>query len=146
MHCYEIGKFRGHTLWMWDSDIPDDDTDEDMYVNRHDYSVWYKGRQVGYMKSDKSCVEPFNDRLYRDLKNLKPFTPPKKKTEKVKEFFKETVATPAAEPIPTSVPSLLDAGSEVETMLKSVKDYCGVAVLGDEVFADLSKELEVLMG
>lgn len=140
---YEIGKFRGHMLWMWDSDIPDDDTDEDMYVNRHDYSVWYKGRQVGYMKSDRSCVEPFNDRLYYDLKNSKPFTPIKKKAKKVEESFKETVTTPAAESIPTS--SLLDAGSEVEAMLKSVKDYCGVAVLGDEVFVDLARELEVLM-
>lgn len=139
---YEIGKFRGHTLWMWDSDIPDDDMDEDMYVNRHDYSVWYKGRQLGYMKSDRSCVEPFNDRLYNDLKNLKLFTPPKKKVKKEKKIVKEV--TPAAEPIPTS--SLLDAGSEVEAMLKSVKDYCGVAVLGDEVFADLAKELEVLIG
>ena len=140
--CYEIGKFRGHTLWMWDSDIPDDDMDEDMYVNRHDYSVWYKGRQVGYMKSDRSCVEPFNDRLYKDLKNLKPFTPPKKKVKKEKKIVKKT--TPAAEPTP--VPSLLDAGNEVEIMLKSVKDYCEVAVLGDEVFADLAKELEVLIG
>ena len=137
--CYEIGKFRGHILWMWDDDIPDDDMDEDMYVNRHDYSVWYKGRQLGYMKSDKSCIEPFNERVYKDLKNLKSFTPPKKK---VKKEVKK--AAPAAEPIPTS--SLLDAGSEVEAMLKSVKDYCGVAVLGDEVFADLAKELEVLMG
>lgn len=144
MHCYEIGKFRGHTLWMWDNDIPDDDMDEDMYVNRHDYSVWYKGRQLGYMKSDRSCVEPFNERVYNDLKNLKVFTPLKKKVEEVKESFKEVVTTPAAEPTP--VPSLLDAGSEVEAMLKSVKDYCGVVVLGDEVFADLAKELEVLMG
>lgn len=141
MH-YEIGKFRGHILWMWDNDIPDDDMNEDMYVNRHDYSVWYKGRQLGYMKSDRSCVEPFNDRLYKDLKNLKPFTPPKKKVKKEKKIVKE--ATPAAEPTP--VPSLLDAGNEVEAMLKSVKDYCGVAVLGDEVFADLAKELEVLIG
>lgn len=135
--CYQIGKFRGHTLWMWGNDIPDDDTDEDMYVNRHDYSVWYKGRQVGYMKSDKSCIEPFNERVYYDLKNLKPFTSPKK------EVKKEKVA-PAAELIPTS--SLLDAGSEVEEMLKSVKGYCGAKVLGDEVFAELAKELQVLMG
>ena len=134
--CYQIGKFRGHTLWMWGNDIPDDDTDEDMYVNRHDYSVWYKGRQVGYMKSDKSCIEPFYEGVYNDLKNLKPFK------KKVKTEVKKD--TPAAEPIPTS--SLLDAGSEVETMLKSVKDYCGVPVLGDEVFVDLAKELEVLMG
>ena len=141
MH-YEIGKFRGHTLWMWDDDIPDDDMDEDMYVNRHDYSVWYKGWQVGYMKSDRSCIEPFNERVYYDLKSLKPFTPPKKKVKKEKERVKKT--TPAAEP--TSISSLLDAGSEVETMLKSVKDYCGAKVLGDEVFADLARELEVLMG
>lgn len=133
---YEIGKFRGHTLWMGEDNIPNDTMDEDMYVNRRDYSVWYKGRQVGYMKSDRSCIEPFNDRLYYDLKNLKPFTPTKKKVKKE--------VAPAAEPIPTS--SLLDAGSEVEAMLKSVKDYCGIAVLGDEVFADLARELEVLMG
>ena len=139
MHCYEIGRFRGHTLWMWGKDIPDDDTDEDMYVNRHDYSVWYKGRQVGYMKSDKSCVEPFNERVYKDLKNLKTFTAPKK--EKVKE---EEKVAPAAEPTP--VPSLLDAESEVEAMLQSVKDYCGAKVLSSEVFADLARELEVLMG
>jgi hypothetical protein len=89
------------------------------------------------MKSDRSCIEPFNERVYKDLKNLK--TPEKKvKKEKVKE------AAPAAETIPTS--SLLDAESEVEIMLKSVKDYCGVPVLGDKVFADLAKELEVLMG
>ena len=131
MH-YEIGKFRGHILWMWDDDIPDDNIDEDMYVNSYDYSVWYKGRQVGYMKSDKSRIEPFYERAYN---NLKTFTLPKKEEEKEK-------TTPAAEP--TS--SLLDAGSEVEAMLKSVKDYCGVAVLGDEVFADLARELEVLMG
>ena len=135
--CYQIGKFRGHTLWMWGNDIPDDDTDEDMYVNRHDYSVWYKGWQVGYMKSDKSCIEPFYEGVYDNLKNLKTFTPPKK------EVKKEKVA-PAAEL--TSIPSLLDAGSEVETMLKSVKDYCGAEVLNDEVFADLARELEVLMG
>lgn len=103
--CYQIGKFRGHTLWMWGNDIPDDNTDEDMYVNRHDYSVWYKGRQVGYMKSDKSCIEPFNERVYKDLKNLKTFTPSKKKVKKEK-------VAPAAEPTPTF--SLLDAGSEVE--------------------------------
>lgn len=131
--CYQIGEFRDHILWMWGNDIPDDDTDEDMYVNRHDYSVWYKGRQVGYMKSDKSCIEPFNERVYNNLKSFK---------KKVKKEVKKN--TPAAEPIPTS--SLLDAGSEVETMLKSVKDYCGVPVLSDEVFADLAKELEVLMG
>lgn len=134
---YEIGKFRGHTLWMWDDNIPDNNMDDNMYVNRHDYSVWYKGRQLGYMKSDKSCVEPFNDRLYKDLKNLKPFTPFKKEV-------KET--TPAAESIPIPTSSLLDAESEVEAMLKSVKDYCGVEVLNDKVFADLAKELEVLMG
>lgn len=136
--CYQIGKFRGHTLWMWGNDIPDDDTDEDMYVNRHDYSVWYKGWQVGYMKSDKSCIEPFYEGVYDNLKSLKK----KVKKEKEKEKVKETAL--AAEPISTS--SLLDAGSEVETMLKSVKYYCGAEVLGDEVFADLAKELEVLMG
>lgn len=137
--AYQIGTFRGHILWMWDDDIPDDDMDEDMYVNWLDYSVWYKGRQVGYMKSDKSCIEPFNERVYNDLKNLKSF---KKKVKK--EVKKDT---PAAEPTPTPTPtptsSLVD---EAEIMLKSVKDYCGAKVLGDEVFADLAKELEVLIG
>ena len=133
--CYQIGKFRGHILWMWNNDIPDDDMDEDMYVNRHDYSVWYKGRQVGYMKSDKSCIEPFYEGVYDSLKSFK---------KKVKKEVKKD--TPAAEPIPIPTSSLLDAGSEVETMLKSVKYYCGAEVLDDEVFADLAKELEVLMG
>lgn len=138
---YEIGKFRGHTLWMRDGDIPDDDMNEDMYVNRHDYSVWYKSHKVGYMKSDKSCIEPFDDRLYKDLKNL---TSPKKKVKEVRKIIEETSS--AAESTPTPTFSLLDAESEVEAMLKSVKDYCGVAVLGDEIFIDLAKELEVLMG
>lgn len=130
--AYEIGKCRGHTVWMWDEDISGNDQDEDMYVNRHDYSVWYKGWQIGYMTSDKSCIDPFYDKVYNKLK------PSKKKveTEKGKE----------AEPIPTPTPSLLDRGSEVEEMLKSVKDYCGVEVLGDEVFADLARELEALIG
>ena len=113
MHCYEIGKFRGHTLWMWDNDIPDDDKDEDMYVNRHDYSVWYKGWQVGYMKSDKSCIEPFYEGVYDNLKNLKPFTPSKKKVKEV---------TLAAEPIPTS--SLLDNELKFDnSIFKSFADY-----------------------
>lgn len=113
MHCYEIGKFRGHTLWMWGNDIPDDDTDEDMYVNRHDYSVWYKGWQVGYMKSDKSCIEPFYEGVYDNLKNSKPFTPIKKKVKEV---------TLAAEPIPTS--SLLDNELKFDnSIFKSFADY-----------------------
>ena len=140
MGTYEIGKFRGHTLWMWDDDIPDDDMDEDMYVNRHDYSVWYKGRQVGYMTPDKSRIDPFNERVYKDLKNLKSFTSPKKKVKKEKKV------TPAAEPISTSTSSLLDAENEVEKMLKSVKGYCGTKVLSDEVFVELAKELEALIG
>ena len=116
MHCYEIGKFRGHTLWMWDDDLPDDDMDEDMYVNRHDYSVWYKGWQVGYMKSDRSCIEPFYDRLYYDLKNSKPFTPIKKKVKKEKEV------APAPESIPTS--SLLDNELKFDnSIFKSFADY-----------------------
>ena len=132
--AYEIGKCRGHIVWMWDDDIPDNDIDEDMYVNQQDYSVWYKGRRIGYMKKDKSCIDPFYDEIYDNLKSSK---------EKVKkENFKEVAS--AAESIPTS--SLLDTKSEVEEMLKSVKDYCGAEVLGDEVFADLARELEVLMG
>lgn len=131
---YEIGRFRGHRLWMCGDDIPDDNMDEDMYVNSYDYSVWYKGRQIGYMKSDKSRIEPFYEKAYN---NLKFYTLPIKEKEKVKE------TTPAAESTPTS--SLLDAGSEVEAMLESVKDYCGVAVLGDEVFADLARKLEALI-
>ena len=132
--AYEIGKCRGHTVLMWDDDIPDNDIDEDMYVNQQDYSVWYKGQRIGYMTKDKSCINPFYDEIYNNLKSSK---------EKVKkENFKEVAS--AAESIPTS--SLLDTESEVEQMLKSVKDYCGAEVLGDEVFAELTKELEVLMG
>lgn len=69
------------------------------------------------MKSDKSCIEPFYDKVYNNLKSSKK-----------KEKFKEVV--PAAEPTPTPIPtsSLLD---DVEATLKSVKDYCGVEVLGD---------------
>lgn len=127
---YEIGKFRGHTLWMWDSDIPDDDMDEDMYVNRHDYSVWYKGRQLGYMKSDRSCVEPFNERVYNDLKNLKPFTPPKKKVKPVEK--KKKVA-------PKRVEEAIPADDLVSLTLGSVQTF------GDEVFAELRNNLEQMM-
>ena len=131
MHCYEIGKFRGHMLWMWDSDIPDDDTDEDMYVNRHDYSVWYKGRQLGYMKSDRSCVEPFNERVYKDLKNLKPFTPPKKKVKKEEKPVEKVAPKKAEEAIPTDDLVSLTLGS--------------VQTFGDEVFAELRNNLEQMM-
>lgn len=126
MAC-EIGTFKGHTVLMWDDDIPNNDIDEDMYVNRHDYSVWYKGQQIGYMKRNKSCIDPFYEKVYDNLKSSK-------KKEKVKEV------APAAESIPTS--SLLDTESDVE----SVKDYCGVEVLSDEVFVELAKELETLIG
>lgn len=76
-----------------------------------DYSVWYKGQQIGYMKSDKSS---FYDGIYDNLKLSK---------EEVKKEKFEEVA-PAAELIFT--PSLLDTENEVEKMLKSVEDYCGV--------------------
>lgn len=56
---------------------------------------------------------------------------------------RENKEVPAAKLILTS--SLLDAENEVEAMLKSVKGYCGAKVLGDEVFAELAKELEALM-
>lgn len=78
--------------------------------------VWYKGYQIGYMKSDKSCIDPFYDEIYD---NLKFFTSSKKEIKREKE------ATFAAGLIPTS--SLLDTESDVE----SVKDYCGVEVLSD---------------
>lgn len=104
-----------HRLWMWDDDIPNNDIDENMYVNRQDYSVWYKGYQIGYMKSDESYIDPFYDKVYDNLKSSK-------KKEKVKEVV------PAAESTPTPTSSLLD---DVEATLKSVKDYCGVEVLGD---------------
>ena len=68
---------------------------DDMY----DYSVWYKGQQIGYMKSDKSCIDSFYDEIYNNLKSSK-------KKEKVKEV------APAAESTPTS--SLLDTESGVE--------------------------------
>ena len=62
--AYEIGKCRGHIVWMRDDDIPDNDIDEDMYVKQQDYSVWYKGQWIGYMKKDKSCIDPFYDEIY----------------------------------------------------------------------------------
>lgn len=103
-----------NTLWMWNDDIPNNDIDEYMYVNRRDYSVWYKGQQIGYMKSDTSYIEPFYEKVYNNLKSSK-------KKEKLKEV------APAAEfiPIPTPTPtsSLLD---DVEATLRSVKGYCGV--------------------
>ena len=107
---------------MWDDDIPNNDIDENMYVNRRDYSVWYKGYQIGYMKSDKSCIEPFYEKVYNSLKSSK-------KKEKLKEV------APAAEfiPIPTPTSSLLD---DVEATLRSVKDYCGVEVLSDCRFGE----------
>lgn len=134
---YEIGKFRGHTLWMTNDKTYKNSSSDDMYVNSHDYSVWYKGRQVGYMTHDKSRIDPFNERVYKDLKALKLSMP--EPVARVRENKK----APAAKLIPTS--SLLDAENEVEEMLKSVKVYCGAKVLGDEVFAELEKELEVLM-
>ena len=133
--AYEIGKFRGHTLWMTNDKSYKNSSTEDMYVNSHDYSVWYKGRQVGYMTHDKSRIDPFNERVYKDLKKVMPAPVAR---------VRENKEVPAAKLIPTS--SLLDAENEVEAMLKSVKGYCGAKVLGDEVFVDLAKELESLMG
>ena len=132
--AYEIGKFRGHTLWMTNDKSYKNSSTENMYVNSHDYSVWYKGRQVGYMTHDKSRIEPFYEEVYKDLKRVMPDP-----VARVRENKK----APAAKLIPTS--SLLDAENEVEAMLKSVKGYCGAKVLGDEVFAELAKELEALM-
>lgn len=63
------------------------------------------------MKSDKSS---FYDEIYDNLKSSK---------EEAKEEKFEEVAS-AAELIFT--PSLLDTENEVEKMLKSVEDYCGV--------------------
>ena len=111
-----------NTLWMWDDDISNNDIDEYMYVNRQDYSVWYKGQQIGYMKSDKSCINPFYDKVYNNLKSSK-------KKEKVKEV------APTAEFTP-STSSLLD---DVEATLKSVKDYCGVEVLSDCRFGEIDR-------
>ena len=62
--------------------------------------VWYKGYQIGYMKRDKSCIDPFYDEVYDNLKSSK------KKIEREKE------AIFAAGLISTS--SLLDTESEVE--------------------------------
>ena len=90
-----------HTLWMWDDDIPNNDIDENMYVNRHDYSVWYKGYQIGYMKRDKSCIDPFYEKIYDNLKSSKE-----------KEKFKEVAS--AAESTPTPASFLLDTESDVE--------------------------------
>ena len=70
-----------NTVWMWDDEIS---SDENMYVNRHDYSVWYKGYQIGYMKSDTSYIEPFYEKVYD---NLKSFTSPKKKNKERERSF-----------------------------------------------------------
>lgn len=67
-----------------------------------DYSVWYKGQQIGYMKSNKSCIDPFYDKVYNNLKSSKE--------EVKKKKFKEGVS--AAEFIPASF--LLDTESDVE--------------------------------
>ena len=81
--------------------------------------VWYKGQQIGYMKSDKRYIDPFYDEIYDNLKSSK-------KKEKFKEVVPAAESTPT--PTPTPTPTLLD---DVEATLKSVKDYCGVEVLGD---------------
>ena len=81
-------------LWMWDDGIPNNDIDENMYVNRHDYLVWYKSQQIGYMKRDKSCIEPFYEKVYNNLKSSKE-----------KEKFKEVA--PAAESTLIQTPFLL---------------------------------------
>lgn len=131
---YEIGKFRGHTLWMGEDNIPNDTIDEDMYVNRHDYSVWYKGQKVGYMKSDRSCIEPFYDRLYYDLKNSKPFTPTKKEVKKEEKPVekKKKVA-------PKKVKEAIPADDLVSLTLGSVQTF------GDEVFAELKNSLDKMI-
>ena len=88
-----------NTVWMTGDKRYKNSSDNDMYVISQDYSVWYKGQQIGYMKSDKNS---FYDEIYDNLKSSK---------EKVKkENFKEVAS--AAESIPTS--SLLDTESEVE--------------------------------
>ena len=110
-----------NTLWMWNDDIPNNNIDEYMYVNRQDYSVWYKGQQIGYMKSDKSCIEPFYYKVYNNLKSSKK----KIKREREKE------ATFAA------VLFLLLLCWIQKVMLKSVKDYCGVEVLSDCRFGEI---------
>ena len=60
------------------------------------------------MKRDKSCIDPFYEKVYNNLKSSKK-----------KEKFKEVA--PAAEfiPIPTSTSSLLD---DVEEMLKIIAE------------------------
>ena len=80
------------------------------------------------MNRNKSCIEPFYDEIYDNLKLSK---------EKVKkENFKE-VASAAEFTPPTS--SLLDTESEVEAMLKSVEDYCGVEVHSDCRFGEIDR-------
>lgn len=113
-----------NTVLMWDDEIS---SDENMYVNRHNYQVWYKEYQIGYMKSDKSCIDPFYDKVYNNLKSSKE-----------KEKFKEVA--PAAKSTPASF--LLDTESEVEEMLKSVKDYCGAEVLSDCRFGERVRNMD----
>jgi hypothetical protein len=82
------------------------------------------------MKSDRSCIEPFNERVYKDLKNLRPFTPPKKKVKK--EEKKKKVA-------PKRVEETIPADDLVSLTLGSVQTF------GDEVFAELRNNLEQMM-
>jgi hypothetical protein len=102
MGTYEIGKFRGHTLWMTNDKTYKNSSTDDMYVNSHDYSVWYKGRQVGYMTHDKSRIDPFNERVYKDLKALKLSMPEPAARVRENKKVKESVRgfTPLKQHLP----------------------------------------------
>ena len=82
------------------------------------------------MKSDTSCIDPFYDEIYDNLKSSK---------EEVKKEKLEEVA-PAAKLIFT--PSLLDTENEVEAMLKSIEDYCGAEVLSDCRFGERVRDID----
>lgn len=116
---------------MCDDEKCKNSSTDDMY----DYSVWYKGWQIGYMKSDKSCIDPFYKEIYDNLKSSKEEV----KKEKFEEVAPaaESIPIPIPTPTPTPTSSLLD---DVESTLRSVNDYCGVEVLSDCRFG------EILMG
>ena len=139
-----IGTSRGTKVY-WVDNPEDCELYDDIVIDRRTYIAFYKGYVIGSLAHGAGSFQTFDeDKFYKLKKGIY-----KEKVEPVEEKLKkkkEAKVAMAAEPTPTPTSSLLDAGNEVEAMLKSVKDYCGVAVLGDEVFADLARELEALMG
>ena len=127
-----IGTSRGTKVY-WVDNPEDCELYDDIVIDRRTYIAFYKGYVIGSLAHGAGSFQTFDEDKFYKLK---------------KGVYKEKVAEKPKkkEAMAAETSSLLDAGSEVEAMLNLVKDYCGVKVLGDEVFADLARELEVLMG